>query len=736
MPVKDKRTHCRYIRRHGLLQRTLHCVRIAELAIIKHASAGVAASTVITTDMTPLVRIHVQCWRKIISCGSIQKEVCMFNLNEVGALVDDKTKTVTFSIYLPGIGKEQFEVRIWYIGKEDQFNKDVSATVVNLQPVVSPDPRWGDADKCLWQGAAASLEDGEYLYRYEIIGPSKSEPGKRARSIFFGDPFARETSSGTFSVFRIGKKPYEWENDSIFRVPSIRDTIIYEMNVAEFNDDFKGVIRRLPHLVSLGINVIELLPITSIAEPSQWGYMPIFYFAPEERYGGPDALKKMVQACHKNGIAVVLDMVYAHTDNLFAYQIGYERFFNLWKDPEYFDSTVGRIVHSPNPMVSEYSNYGHKNDFRIKSAMEFCKAVNHFWMDEYRVDGFRYDHVNGFLDTTPASPPSWDNYRPSFNALKELTNDTYFYSKKHERFRNSDGTSHIIQIAEDLNQSSYQLSEISGSAINGCWEERILDAGTDMAVWNCLNGSYISELLLSDNRWASVGNTKKVDGDEIPVSPIVYHNSHDKSHLMYRIAKRQAWDPSGFDYPGGIHSLPWYKCQPYAIALLTGVGTPMLWEGEEFAEAYGLPDSGQCRVRGVRPVHWDYFYTPSETEKPESPVLPLTTLYRHLCALRNAYPALRAPRDGAKCETADYSQKVIVYRRWLGQEIFVIAINFSETTANQWIPFGHQGTWEDVLDLRYRKNQAGAFSISINATGGGYVSVPSNFGRILKLKIE
>ena len=139
--------------------------------------------------------------------------------------------------------------------------------------------------------------------------------------------------------------------------------------MAEFNYTFQGVIDRLPHLKSLGINVIELLPVTSVAEPSQWGYMPVFYFAPEERYGGPDALKIMIDECHKAGIAVILDVVYAHTDNLFAYQTGYDRFFDLWRDNEYRDPVSNTIVHAPNPLVADYSNYGHKNDFRMPSTL-------------------------------------------------------------------------------------------------------------------------------------------------------------------------------------------------------------------------------------------------------------------------------------------------------------------------------------------------------------------------------
>ena len=95
-------------------------------------------------------------------------------------------------------------------------------------------------------------------------------------------------------------------------------------------------------------------------------------------------------------MAVVLDMVYAHADRMFPYQIGYERFFYLWEDDQYTDEAG--IHYSPNPIASAYDNFGKKNDWRMASTREFFQAVNCFWLEEYHIDGFRYDHVNGYLD--------------------------------------------------------------------------------------------------------------------------------------------------------------------------------------------------------------------------------------------------------------------------------------------------------------------------------------------------
>jgi maltooligosyltrehalose trehalohydrolase len=329
-----------------------------------------------------------------------------------------------------------------------------------------------------------------------------------------------------------------------------------------------------------------------------------------------------------------------------------------------------------------------------------------------------------------------NNYRPTFLALQEITKKVYEYSLQYNRFKDA-SRSRIIQIAEDLNQGSYQLSDIAKSAINGCWEESLYHKSTNMTKCNCLDGSYLNELLMKDVRWNGFTGTKNIGTDSIPVSPIFYNNCHDKSYLQYRIERQEEWENTDFyNFPSEIDKLQWFKSQPYAIALLTCVGTPMIWHGEEFAESYGLPEGGpgkndSLRVRGARFLHWYNFYTPRTTLTDET-VLPLTTLYRNLCDLRKKIEALRGPRSNAVKEIEDFNRKLIVYRRWLNKQILVIAVNFSEVDCQVDIPFGHTGVWEDNLDKYY--HPATTYKVNVGGSLWESVSIPSNFGRIFLLK--
>lgn len=133
---------------------------------------------------------------------------------------------------------------------------------------------------------------------------------------------------------------------------------------------------------------------------------------------------------------------------------------------------------------------------------------------------------------------------------------------------------------------------------------------------------------------------------------------------------------------------------------MTCVGIPMLWAGQEFAENTGLAPDGQVRVRGYRPLHWDYFYNVA-TDPGGATVLPLVTLYRKLGALRRKHPALRSLQGNAKEESCNQDEKTLVYRRWMRSEVIVVALNFSESDRSVAIPFGHAGRWADVLEASY-----------------------------------
>lgn len=651
---------------------------------------------------------------------------------------------VRFRIPLPSFNPNDFQVKVYYIKRKDQFDKNVGAIdlVLTHQPNSTPSP-WDNAQEDLWISEEIQLEPNEeYIYRFRII----RKPDKK-KSRFFGDPFARDTASGTFSLLKTSNESFRWgDGENNFKVPKCEDIILYELNVAEFNNNFQGIIEKIPYLLSLGINVIELMPINSIAETSRWGYMPVFQFAPEERYGGSQKLKELIRECHNVGIAVILDVVYAHVDELFAYDVAYEAFYSLWKDS--YNHQTGELA--PNPLLSEHNNYGHKVDFRRRSAREFYKAVNKFWIEEYHIDGFRYDHVNGYLDKDPVDfyydkkagkhKAKWDNYRPSFESLQELTNTTYSLANAQRFYHSGSSASNVIQIVEDLNESKYQLSDLSKNSATGCWEKHLFEATKNMARYDCYSDKFHQSLLLYNHDWYFSGfnGFKNINNTTLSVLPIQYIESHDESRLMYLLKPKtkedmdkriyEEHDDTGYGFDYRLKNTKWWKAQPYAIGLLTSVGTPMLWAGQEFGENYGIPQTGYHRVRGMKPIHWDYFYSPNG----DNLVSPLIQLYRNLIKIRKSHAVLRGNVNNKSFDIQNYDDKYVAYRRWDENEVVVVILNFNSSDKEIKVPivFGLQGDWIDILDKEY--NQYSPFTINVtNDNQEILIPVPNSFGRIL-----
>jgi 1,4-alpha-glucan branching enzyme len=225
---------------------------------------------------------------------------------------------------------------------------------------------------------------------------------------------------------------HQWSaQDSSWKVPDLDKLIVYELHVEEFNATFDGVVERLPYLRCLGVTCLELLPVTSLQLDFDWGYGPLHYFAPNELWGGAPGLKRLVDACHAVGVAVILDVVYQHVAETFPY-------FQVYQDIRPY-----RLVESP--MINGRGDFGPRIDYARPFALEYVRTVNRHWLEEFHVDGFRYDEAGDLAD------PDHNNWDP----LATITRDTYSTSLRLPRFTPSGGQqpreySRLIQVAEYL----------------------------------------------------------------------------------------------------------------------------------------------------------------------------------------------------------------------------------------------------------------------------------------------
>src|SRR5258707_97670 len=168
------------------------------------------------------------------------------------------------------------------------------------------------------------------------------------------------------------------------RTPALTDLVVYEVNIAELGGDLERTRELMAYLSDLGVNAIELMPLSNVAASVDWGYLPIGYFGVDERFGKRSDFQQMVDVAHQHGIAVIVDVVYGHTGVDFPYFDAYTR-LNYRENP-----FMG-------PFAKDYfSNFGKSTDFNREITRDYFYTANHHWLDEYHVHGFRYDCVPNY----------------------------------------------------------------------------------------------------------------------------------------------------------------------------------------------------------------------------------------------------------------------------------------------------------------------------------------------------
>src|SRR5579885_598047 len=249
----------------------------------------------------------------------------------------------------------------------------------------------------LWAPAAASVacviegdrprqlamtrQDGGW---FELV--AEADPGTRYRYLVDGlavpDPASRhqpDDVAGPSEV--IDPVAHVWR-DADWRGRPWEEVVLYELHVGTFSagGDFAGVERRLDHLVRLGVTAVELMPVADFPGRRNWGYDGVLLFAPDHRYGRPEALKRLVEACHERGLAILLDVVYNHFGpegnylHRYAPQFFTERHRTPWGAAINFDGPMSRPV----------------RDFYIENAL--------YWLEEFHFDGLRFDAVHAIID--------------------------------------------------------------------------------------------------------------------------------------------------------------------------------------------------------------------------------------------------------------------------------------------------------------------------------------------------
>ena len=231
----------------------------------------------------------------------------------------------------------------------------------------------------------------------------------------------RGADGGYVTVIQPGKPNYQWSSATLnFQRPARENLIIYEVWVYDYTTKrtFQGVIDRLDYIQNLGVNAIELMPITEFEGNQSWGYNPVLYFALDRAYGKADDFKRLIDECHKRGIAVIMDMVFNHTN-------GSNPMVKLYP---WTSSSKTETELRLNPWINinppEGDNgYGEEWNHDFGPAKEMFERVFEYWLREYKIDGYRLDLSHGLCGNTNNAVSNLISYYN--NHVKAVSNGAY-----------------------------------------------------------------------------------------------------------------------------------------------------------------------------------------------------------------------------------------------------------------------------------------------------------------------
>jgi len=260
------------------------------------------------------------------------------------------------------------EIRVW---------APRAATVVLVvgdgeYPMTAQDQGWWTAAVTPADGVPPAGSADEIAYGFRVDDNPFVRPDPRSRR----QPDGVDGLSRTFDP-----SSYQW-GDSAWTGRRLPGSVIYEMHIGTFTPagTLDSAIERLDHLVSIGVDMVELLPVNGFAGTHNWGYDGVLPYAPDSVYGRPEELKALVQAAHQAGLMVFLDVVYNHFGPK-------GNFLGLYA-PQFFTA-------------KHQTPWGAAIDFSEGTVREYFIHNALYWLEEYRFDGLRLDAVHAIVDESP-----------------------------------------------------------------------------------------------------------------------------------------------------------------------------------------------------------------------------------------------------------------------------------------------------------------------------------------------
>ena len=419
-----------------------------------------------------------------------------------------------------------------------------------------------------------TLKVGE-PYAEKILDPS-ADGGISASTYPSLKPYPTGLTTGIVSILQTNPPAYNWSSGTFVR-PDKRNLVVYEILLRDFiaAHDWKTLKDTISYLKRLGINAIELMPFNEFEGNESWGYNPDYFLAPDKYYGPKNTLKEFIDSCHKNGIAVLMDIALNHTTGLNPLAA------------LYWNNAANRPA-PDNPWLNETARHPFNvfNDFNHESLRTryFSSRVIEHWLQEYRLDGFRFDLSKGFTQVNSGSNVDvWSQYDASRVAIWKRYYDTCQLK--------SPGSivilEHFAADQEEIELSNYGMLLWGNNSFQ--FQEAAMGFVTG-------SNSNFERYLHSVRGWTQP-------------HLISYMESHDEERMMYK--NLQFGNTSNPSHNVRDLNTALKRVELTASFFLAGPGPKMIWQFGELGYDFSINRctdgsiSNDCRLSN-KPIRWDY----------------------------------------------------------------------------------------------------------------------------------
>jgi maltooligosyltrehalose trehalohydrolase len=529
-------------------------------------------------------------------------------------------------------------------------------------PMAAQPDGWFAADTSSAGVSDTRLAETDYGFRLELDG---------SRTEVLPDPRSRRQPHGVHQPSRFYPDDFEWTDQQWAGAP-LPGAVFYELHVGTFTPGgtFDSAIDALDHLVRLGVTHVELLPVNDFNGVWNWGYDGVLWYAVHEAYGGPDGLKRFVDACHRAGLAVTLDVVYNHLGPSGNYLPQYGPYLKSGRN------TWGDLLNLDGPSSGP--------------VREYILDNTRMWFEEFHVDALRLDAVHALQDSSPT------------HLLAEL-------SARAADLSNRLGRPLTLVAESDLNDPVMITPRAEGGyGLDGQWDDDVhhalhalltgerhgyyADFGSLACLAKVLTRAFFHDGTFSSFRGRPHG--KPVDREHTPgYRFVVCLQNHDQ------VGNRAAGDRLTELTSRG-------KLEIGAVLLLTSPFTPLLFMGEEWAArtrwpfftSHPEPELAEATGKGRIAEFADHGWDVSTMLDPQDPAAfaeahldweepgreqhrAMLDLYRRLIQLRRSEPDLSDPRlDKVVVEFDQDAGWVALHRG-----TFLVLVNLAE--SEQALPF-------------------------------------------------